>query len=139
MLKLCLQIVGVLMFALVLVNVEAARRLKWRDELQKVSLLTRQVFFVHMGFIILLLAMFGALSLFFANALIEQSLAGRVLTDGLALFWTVRLFTQWFVYDRKLWIGHRFNTSVHILFTGVWGFFAGTYGAAFVQQLRAAS
>lgn len=136
MLELNLKIVGVLMFIMVLINFETIRRFKWRSELQQVSLLTRQVFFVHMGFIILLLAMFGVLSLCYTDALVVRSETACVLAGGLTIFWASRLVVQWVVYDRKLWLGQRFNTFVHFLFTGVWAYFAGTYGSAFWHQLQ---
>lgn len=139
MLEINLKIVGVLMFIMVLVNFETIRRFAWRRELQQVSLLTRQVFFVHMGFIILLLAMFGVLSLCYPQALITPSETARLLAGGLAFFWTARLVVQWVVYDRKLWLGQRFNTCVHLVFTGVWAYFAGTYSAAFWHQLQSQS
>jgi hypothetical protein len=56
---------------------------------------------------------------------------------GLALFWTLRLITQHFVYDSAHWRGHRRNTAVHIVFTLLWTYFAAVFGWGWWRQLSA--
>ncbi|MFZ1378722.1 MAG: hypothetical protein WAS56_03585, partial [Saprospiraceae bacterium] len=53
--------------------------------------------------------------------LIETSI-GRKLSLGLAVFWTIRLFTQIFIYSPILWKGKAFETIVHVLFTIFWAY-----------------
>jgi len=136
MLDIHLKIVGVLMFGLVVINIFAPRRFGWREELAKVSILTRQVFFVHCFFIAMLIALWGVLSLCYTRALLEPTLLGALVLAGLTLFWGVRLIAQWFVYDSRLWRGHRFNTVMHFVFSGVWAYFTAVYGAAFLNQVN---
>lgn len=125
-----LRIVGTLLLLLAAINVALPRHFRWNEELQHVSPLTRQVFRVHCGFIILVLGMMGLLSAAFTDALLESTRLGRAVLAGLALFWGVRLYTQWFVYDRRLWWGRRFETGVHLVFTLLWSYFAGVYACA---------
>jgi hypothetical protein len=127
-----LRIVGVLMLALILLNLYLPRRFRWKEELATVSLLTRQIFHVHAAFICVILAMFAALALLYPRDLLEPTRLSRGLLAMLAVFWLLRLLTQWFVYDRRLWRGRRFETGVHVVFTGVWAYFAGTFAWAFV-------
>src|SRR5688572_18143760 len=114
--KTCLQIAGVMQLALAFAHFGFARYFSWQQELQRVSLLTRQVFWVHTGFIMLVLFGFGYLSLFYTAELIAPSPLARVLLAGLTLFWSLRWLCQFFVYRPELWRGNRLNTLAHILF-----------------------
>lgn len=136
MLDVHLKIVGVLMFGLVVINFFAPKRFGWKSEMGKVSLLTRQVFFVHCFFIALLVGMWGVLCLFFTRALLEPTLLGALVLAGLTLFWGIRLLMQWFVYDSKLWRGQWFETWMHVIFSGVWLYFTAVYAVAFWWQVK---
>ncbi len=134
-----LRITGILLAGLALMGFFLPKRFNWARDAERMSLLNRQIFLVHHAFIILILAMFSVLTLGFPRALVDPGnpLSKAILT-GLALFWFIRLIVQWFVYDRQLWRGHRFNTAMHFLFTGVWLYFTMTFGAALWMNMRGA-
>lgn len=134
-LTLHLQLVGVMMFIIVLLNFGVWKRFGWRQEIQRLSLLTRQVFIVHSYFIMLSVAGFGAVSLFYPQTLLEPGLLARLVLIFLAIFWGSRLVMQWCVYDWSLWRGDRFNTFIHFTFTGVWIYFTTVYSIALARQL----
>src|SRR4051812_18692773 len=75
--ELHLRIVGVLLLALVALNLYVPRRFNWRDELRALSLLNRQIFQVHAAFICIMLAMFAALALFYSSDLLEPTPLAR--------------------------------------------------------------
>jgi hypothetical protein len=129
-LRLQLEIAGALLIALGLGHAFFDRYFGWKGELARVSLLTRQVFQVHTFFIGLLLVLFGACSLFYADALLEPVPLSRALLAGMALFWLCRLACQWFFYDPALWRGSRFRTAMHVLFSMFWIYLVLTYGGA---------
>jgi len=135
-LSLHLRIAGILLLLLAILNLFLPRHFGWRDELQRLTLLTRQVFIVHCAFIVLSLVLMGLLSLCLAPQLLEHTPLAQAILFGLALFWTVRLIFQLFVYSPKLWRGDAFRTAMHILFTCVWTYFAGTFGIGWIQSLR---
>ena len=58
-----LRIVGVLMASLVGVNLFVPKIFRWREELERLSLLNRQIFQVHGLFMVFTLALFSALLL----------------------------------------------------------------------------
>ena len=134
--ELHLRIVGVLLLALVALNAYVPRRFNWREELATLSLLNRQIFQVHAAFICIILAMFAALAIFYARELLAPTPLARAVLALLAIFWFLRLLTQWFVYDRRLWRGKRFETAVHFVFTGVWTYFAATFAYALLHNLE---
>ena len=76
---------------------------------------------VHTFFIALTVFLIGLLCVTSASELIETSL-GKKVSLGLAVFWTIRLFTQIFIYSPKLWKGKTFETIVHVLFTLFWAY-----------------
>src|SRR5437588_12242214 len=68
--RLHLEIVGAVLIILGAAHGLFGRYFGWKEELARVSLLTRQVFRVHCFFIGLLLVLLGACSLFYADALL---------------------------------------------------------------------
>ena len=126
-----LRFVGVIMAALVVVNLFVPGRLRWREELERVSLVNRQIFQVHTMFIVLILAMFAVLLLTSADALLEPTRLSRLILGGLTIFWGLRMLTQWFYYSPAIWRGDRFNTAMHGIFSVAWVYVTGVLGAAF--------
>ncbi|HVT82780.1 MAG TPA: hypothetical protein VHM90_19235 [Phycisphaerae bacterium] len=135
-LEMNLRVVGALLFVLAALNLVLPRKFSWHTELQRLTLLTRQIFIVHCCFIVLVLILMGALALFFAPLLLDHSPLARLVLSGLALFWGVRLFFQWFVYSPKLWRGNRLNTTMHIVFSAVWLYFSATFATAWVRSFH---
>ena len=131
-----LRLAGLLLAALAVMGLFLPRRFNWKQESASLSLLNRQILYVHNGFIILLLLMFAALLLGLTRSLKEPSPLARGVLGALTLFWFARLLVQWFVYDRRLWRGHAFNTTMHFLFTGLWVYFTATFATALWLNFR---
>ncbi len=129
-----LKIVGGLMLLLAFAHIHFAKRFGWKEELQRVSLLTRQIFNVHCFFIALVLVLCGLLSILYTGPLLDRGPLARAILSGLVIFWTARLFIQFFVYDSRLWRGDRLNTAMHILFSLMWVYYTFVYSAALWQQ-----
>lgn len=136
-LELHLKAVGVLILALVCLNFALPRHFGWKQELAKLSLLTRQIFIVHCLFIVITCTMFGVLALVYTPTLLQPTPLARLVLAALTIFWTVRLFVQLFVYDTSLWRGDPGRTVLHMVFTLTWAYFAATFGWAFYRQLNA--
>ncbi|HVF11343.1 MAG TPA: hypothetical protein VNA16_11090 [Abditibacteriaceae bacterium] len=133
-LDLHLRFAGALLIALSLAHLFFPRRFGWREELQNVSLLTRQIFYVHHFFVALMVGMQGVLCLCFAPTLRHPSPLSLLVLTGLLIFWALRLAFQFFVYDSRLWRGHAFNTRAHILFALLWLYLVGVFGWAVWHQ-----
>jgi len=115
------KIIGVLLVALALVHIIFPRYFKWKEELKSLSLINRQMMAVHTVFIALIVFLIGLLCLTSATELIETKL-GKTISLGLGIFWTTRLFIQFFGYSTELWKGKTFETAVHILFSLLWAY-----------------
>lgn len=116
-----LKIIGFLLLALALVHIVFPKYFQWRKELASLSLINRQMLMVHTFFIALTVFLIGLLCLVSTNELIDTML-GRNISFGLGIFWTIRLFIQFFGYSSKLWKGKTFETSVHLLFIFLWSY-----------------
>jgi hypothetical protein len=114
-----LLIAGVILLLLAVLHAFFPRHFRWREELASISLLTRQIFYVHHFFIALTVGLMGLLTLSSADDLLGTSVGRRILL-GLSVFWFVRLLCQLFVYSPKLWRGKGFETAIHLLFTALW-------------------
>lgn len=114
-----LTIIGSIFIVLALIHIIFPKYFEWEKEFRSLSLINRQIMKVHTIFIGLIVLMMGLLCLTSANELIETSL-GKKIVLGLAIFWTTRLFVQFFGYSPKLWKGKFFETTVHIIFSFLW-------------------
>jgi|SRR6478752_7216935 len=116
-----LKITGILLIALALIHIIFPKYFNWKKELGSLSLINRQMITVHTFFIALTIFLMGLLCLTSSNELIETNL-GKKIAAGLGMFWTIRLFVQFFGYSSKLWKGKAFETTVHILFIFFWAY-----------------
>lgn len=120
--ELHLKIIGALLIILALVHVIFPRYFKWKVELQNLSLVNRQMTYIHTFFIALTVFLMGILCLTSSTDLVETSFGKRI-SLGLGIFWGIRFFIQFFGYSSKLWRGKTFETVVHIVFSILWAYF----------------
>lgn len=134
-LELHLKLAGLSLMTLGVAHAFFDKRFHWREEMARVSLLNRQIFFVHTFFIALMLVLLGSLSLFGTAALVERSRLGQLFLGDVTLFWSCRWFCQFVVYDAAIWRGKRFETLGHIAFSGLWTYYVVVYAWALASQL----
>lgn len=128
--ELQLRLIGGLLLLLALLHVGFPRYFNWAGELKPLSLINRQMVYVHTLFIALMVFLMGLLCLFYAAELVHTPL-GRVVALGLGIFWAMRLVVQFFGYSAELWRGKRFETTVHICFSLLWLYMTVVFGAVY--------
>ena len=112
-------------------NLFLARLLHWKGDLQRMSLLPRQVFYVHSWFITLTLLIFGVLTWRFAQDMIGgMNNMAAWLAGGIALFWALRSAIQVGYYSSSHWRGRRGRTVTHVVLVLAYLGLAATYTAA---------
>lgn len=114
-----LKLIGILLILLAAIHIIFPKYFNWKKELNSLSLINRQLMYVHSFFIAFVVLLVGILCLTSANEL-TSTVLGKKISLGLGLFWSVRLFIQFFGYSPKLWKGKSFETSVHIVFSILW-------------------
>lgn len=131
--ELHLKIIGYISIGLALAHVVFPRYFQWEKDLQGVSLINRQLMFVHTFFIAFVVFLMGIFCLWSSKDLIETRL-GNQIVFGLFLFWGVRLYFQFFVYSPKLWRGKIFETIVHIVFSLIWTYFVVVFFIIYINK-----
>ncbi len=116
-----LNLIGFFLVVLALLHGAFARYFNWRVEFAPVSLINRQMMYVHTFFIALVVLLMGVLCLTSATELVG-TLLGRRVALGCGMFWLARLLIQLFGYSSELWRGKRFETIVHVVFIGFWSY-----------------
>jgi hypothetical protein len=117
--ELHLKIVGFILVVLAFVHVVFPRYFAWKEQLKSLTLINKQLMYVHTFFIAVTTLLMGVLCILCSNDLVT-TFFGQKIAFGLALFWGMRLFFQFFVYSKDLWKGKRFETWVHIIFSILW-------------------
>jgi hypothetical protein len=117
--ELQLKIIGAILIVLALIHVIFPRYFHWKKELSSLSLINREVMYVHTFFIALVVFLMGLLCLTSSPEIVATPLGKRIAL-GLGIFWLCRLFIQFFGYSSELWRGKFFETVVHIVFSILW-------------------
>jgi len=121
-----LKVIGALLLLLALVHLVFPKRFNWTEELASLSLINRQLMYVHTFFIGLVILLIRLLCLTSSVELYTTAL-GRKISLGLGIFWFVRLYFQFFGYSSKLWRGKVFETRVHILSAFLWVYLSAVF------------
>ncbi len=116
-----LKFIGVLLILLSIVHIGFPKYFNWKTEFQNVSLINKQMMYVHTFFVAFFVLLMGVFVLFFAEEIIFSKL-GKIISLGFSIFWFTRLLFQFFVYSPKLWKGKKFETFMHILFSILWSY-----------------
>jgi hypothetical protein len=130
-----LRVAGTLLLCLALAHLILPRALGWTVELREVSLMTRQVSYVHTYFIGLMCGLFGlAATVLTTDLLTRDRMAAAVLTGAIAV-WSSRLVVQLCVFDSSLWRGSVLTVLGHIAFVALWTYQTVVFAWALTHQL----
>ena len=121
-----LNTIGCLLILLALIHIIFPKYFNWKEELNHLSLINKQIMQVHTFFIALTVFLMGILCVTSANEIITTSL-GKKISFGFGIFWLCRLLIQSLGYSSKLWKGKFFETTVHIVFLILWSFLSLTF------------
>ncbi|MBS1604397.1 MAG: hypothetical protein JST42_17155, partial [Bacteroidetes bacterium] len=78
MLELQFRIVGVMFILLAVLHIFFPSRFRWRQELGPLSLMNRQLMYVHLFFVALVIFLIGLLCLTSSDALLNTELGRRI-------------------------------------------------------------
>lgn len=125
-----LKWIGGLLIGLAFLHAGFPRYFNWAGELKSLSLINRQMVYIHTLFIALVVLLMGILCWGCASEIVATPL-GRKVALGLGLFWMARLLVQVFGYSTELWRGKSFETAVHISFSLLWTYLTTVFFAIY--------
>jgi len=108
-------------------NLFLVRMMDWRDDVERMPLLIREVFRVHAWFISITLGIFSAMSWRFADQISGGDAMGKWLAGGIGIFWAIRAVLQITFYSSTHWRGRLDRTLIHIALLLTYGGFAAIY------------
>lgn len=129
-LQLLLQLAGLLHLGLLCAGALMPRTVKLREHLAILPPFIRRLFFVYFAFIGLLLASFGLITFFFADALAAGTPLARVLCLFLFVFWTARLGVAAFVFDVGPYLTNTFYRAGYHATNVAFVYLVAVYGLA---------
>ena len=119
-----LWLAGVGHFCVLIASFQVPSKLRWKEDLQKLTAFNRKLMWVHGGFTVLTIVAFGTLTL----ALHAEMLRGDRAALGVALFigiyWALRIVVDFSYYEHKDWPAGRGFVLGHILLTSAFAFLA---------------
>ncbi len=124
--ELHLKITGILLTALAMLHFIFPKYFNWKKECSSLSPINRQMMYIHTFFIALVVFLMGLLCLTSATDLVTTTLGKRICL-GLGIFWTARLYIQFFGYSSNLWKGKPFETTMHAFFSILWIYFSAVF------------
>ncbi|HIA18861.1 MAG TPA: hypothetical protein EYN03_08580 [Planctomycetes bacterium] len=126
-LELLVFIGGLLHFGILLASALVPKVLDWKESLDNLDNLCRQLVWVHGLFIVLVIIGFGLISVLLANELVSGTRLSRGICLFISVFWGARLVVQFFIFDAKpylktafLKLGYHGLTVVFIYHTVVY-------------------
>ena len=103
-------------------NMRLDKLLGWESELNGISLLLREVFYVHKWFITITLLIFGVITIRFASDIGSANYEmARWFAASAGIFWGIRTAIQWLFYSSDHWKGNPSRTAVHWILTVCYG------------------
>ncbi len=121
---------GMILLGLVVANYFAARRWRYADNLADSEAVVRQIFYVHCGYIVAIIAALAVLCLGWPRLLLEDGM-GRVICGFFGLFWGSRVVVQLTYYDREV---RRRDRGWDVFFLGVFAVLSAVFTLAAVFQ-----
>ncbi len=121
-----IKIAGLVHWAIAAANIALPKKLKYRDNLSRVTPMFRQVFVVHSVYIVAVVVALGYICVRFAPELAGDEPLGRFLALGLAFFWGARLVIHLFYYDSGV---RRRNRIGDLAFIAAIGYLVTVFGS----------
>jgi len=118
---------------LALVHIIFPRYFDWKGDFKAVSLINKQMMYVHAFFVAVTVFLMGTLCVYCTEDIVNTRL-GKQIAFGLFIFWALRLVFQFFVYSPSLWKGKRFETIMHIIFSLLWIYFTVVFLLVFLSE-----
>jgi hypothetical protein len=86
-------------FGILVASFMVPKALNWKTNLASLPPFLRSLFWVYGAFIVLTIAGLGTLTLLHAKAMATGEPVARSLAAFIAVFWSARLFVQFFIFD----------------------------------------
>ena len=135
--SLALWLAGAGHFAVLIASFQVPYRLRWKEDLAKLTSLNRKLMWVHGGFTVYTILSFGVLTLLSHDEILRGQRAGLALAAFIGLYWLLRVVVDFTYYEHADWPQGRAFVVGHVLLTLLFVFLFVTYLGVSVWHWRA--
>jgi hypothetical protein len=125
--SLALWLAGAGHFTVLIASFQVPYRLRWKEDLAKLTSFNRKLMWVHGGFAIYTIVSFGVLTLVLHDEMLRGDRAGLALAAFIGVYWLLRVVVDFVYYDHADWPKGRAFVVGHALLTMLFVFLFVTY------------
>jgi hypothetical protein len=137
MFKYAILLAGLAQLAIALTSILIPRLLNWHEQLQRVELLTRRIFWTYSGYILGIHIWFAALALGLQERLVDGTPLAALVTGFITVYWGVRVVGQFTWYDRSVAGRRALFRVAEVLYVTAFVFVTAVFAAATAHNLGA--
>jgi alginate O-acetyltransferase complex protein AlgI len=135
-LSLALWLAGAGHFCILSASFQVPARLRWKEDLVKLSPFNRKLMWVYAETTLLTIIAFGILTLFLHDDILRGDRSALALTAFIAVFWTARILVDFTYFSHSDWPAGPQFVAGHFLLTALFSAMASTYWAVLIWRLR---
>lgn len=135
-LQTALYLAGIAQLVLVAGSLLIPGILKWKEELNNVSLLIKQMFWTYAAYILVINLSFGLISVFAFDDLTNGSSLACMICGFVATYWISRVLIQFFYFDRKAFPTGIWNKIAEIILVALFFLLSIVYCIAFYYNCQ---
>lgn len=130
-----LRLAGLALVGTGFINIWVPAMLGWREELPRLRPESQQVVHVHAFFIGMTCVLMGLGPLIMPEAFLQPSALAVGVLVAYLVFWSARLFVQFFIYDTRIWRGSPWKTCAFVASSALLISLVGIFGWALATVL----
>jgi hypothetical protein len=114
-------------FCVLIASFQVPYRLRWKEDLAKLTSFNRKLMWVHGGFAIFTIIAFGAMSLALHKEMLRGDRAALALACFIGFYWLLRIIVDLTYYSHQDWPSGTAFQIGHVLLTSLFVFLSGSY------------
>ena len=125
--SLALWLAGAGHFGVLIASFQVPYRLRWKEDLAKLTPFNRKLMWVYGGFTVYTILSFGVLTLFLHDEMLRGERAGLALSAFIGIYWLLRVVVDFTYFEHADWPKGRAFVAGHVLLTMLFVFLVVTY------------
>lgn len=114
-------------FCVLVASFQVPYRLRWKEDLAKLTSFNRKLMWVHGGFTVYTIVAFGAMSLTLHEEILRGDRAALALAFFIGLYWLLRIAVDLTYYSHQDWPRGTLFRLGHVLLTSLFVFLSSSY------------
>ena len=134
--SLALWLAGAGHFCVLIASFQVPYRLRWKDDLAKLTSFNRKLMWVHGGVAVYTIVSFGVLTLLLHDEMLRGERPALALTAFIGIYWLLRVVVDFTYYEHADWPKGRAFVAGHVLLNMLFVFLLVTYLGVAVWHFR---